>query len=274
MIYRKETIPFFQFEILSRDRSIQHFVTTRVGPAHHPPKQAFNLSVGNGQGAKREHGKKNRKALTKALRTPWMHITTVNQVHGNHIKLMSQSHGNRLIRDRIAHDDVEGSDVSDAMVTDQPGNCIMVLTADCVPILLYDPIEKVVGAVHAGWKGTLLNIAGRVVEVFVDTFQSKPKNILAGIGPSIGPCCFEVGPEVTQQFSQIHGGSHIIPAKNGCKEKIDLWRANARQLMKSGVRESHIEHANLCTCHHTDTFFSYRCGADKAGRFGTGIFLV
>jgi YfiH family protein len=265
MIYRNKTVPFFQFKILSRDGKVEHFVSTRIGPS---PQRSFNLSLQKGLNKKR--GNENRQALSNSLTVPWTHITTVKQVHGNQIKVMSQSHGKQAGH----RSELDEHEEADALVTDRQGLCIMILTADCVPILLYDPTQKVVGAVHAGWKGTLLNIAGKAVEVFADHFHSKPEDIMAGIGPSIGPCCFEVGPEVCQQFSKSHGSAHIIPGTNGGKEKIDLWGANATQLMDAGVLESHIEHANLCTCHHTDTFFSYRCGADKTGRFGSGIFLV
>ncbi|HET6454111.1 MAG TPA: peptidoglycan editing factor PgeF [Armatimonadota bacterium] len=153
-------------------------------------------------------------------------------------------------------------DATDAMITNIPGICLMVLLADCTPILLYDPMQRAVAAAHAGWKGTAKQIGRKVVEAMRDSYGCRPEDIIAGIGPSIGPCCYEVGPEVISQFDAdlVHDRNHL-----------DLWEGNRRQLTEAGVRS--IEVAGICTkCNH-DRFFSER-HTPGTGRFGAGIMLV
>jgi YfiH family protein len=161
------------------------------------------------------------------------------------------------------------------MVTNVPGICLMVLSADCVPILMWDHAKKVIGVVHAGWKGTLHLIARKTVKVFQKDFGSSPHDIRAGIGPSIGPCCFEVGSEVISQVKDRlgTGKKHIankLADKKGC---FDLWSANQEQLVQAGIPENNIEVARTCTCDHADVFFSHRCEGGRTGRFGAGILI-
>jgi hypothetical protein len=259
MIYRQENLPFYQFEILSRVEGIGHIVTTRSGGVSPPPRDSLNLSFGNGD--KKAHIQKNLEVLSRAIGIASNHIITANQVHGSRVKVVS-------------HLDNDGPDDSDALITAATGICVMVLTADCVPILLCDPARRVVGAVHAGWKGTLEGIAQKAVDVFVQNFGAQPQDMMAGIGPSIGPCCFEVGPEVEARFIETWGTWDLRRGKKEGKNHIDLWNANARQLIHAGIPESQIEIANLCTCHNVDTFFSYRSEGATTGRFGTGIYLI
>ncbi|MDY6955082.1 MAG: peptidoglycan editing factor PgeF, partial [Thermodesulfobacteriota bacterium] len=164
---------------------------------------------------------------------------------------------------------------TDAMVTGLPEICLMVFLADCVPLLIYDPTKRVVGVAHAGWKGTLQSIAEKTVHVFRRDFGSSPQDMVAAIGPSIGPCCYEVGQPVISQIEQLW------KTKDGCVEKersqskrhLDLWEANRRQLVGAGIPNRNIEIARICTNHHPDLFFSYRHEKGKTGRFGAGIFL-
>lgn len=239
-----------------------HFVSTRQGGASLPPQNTLNLSFRNHD--KKEHVTLNRHVLANAVGISDQNIITANQVHGTEVAIVSQSG---------SLPGGENATGSDALVTGTPGICLMILTADCVPVLLYDPEAGVVGAVHAGWKGTLGAIVQKTVQVLEQTFASKPRNMYAGIGPSIGPCCFEVGPEVLHQFEAVLGPKDLLYGNGESRGHIDLWTANARQLIQAGVPEAHIEQSSLCTCHHVDTFFSHRCEGGKTGRFGTGIFL-
>ena len=133
----------------------------------------------------------------------------------------------------------------------------------------------VIGVVHAGWKGTLRLIARKTVKVFQEGFGSSPHDIRAGIGPSIGPCCFEVGPEVISQVEDRLGTSKEYIGNKLADEKgyFDLWSANLRQLVRAGIPEKNIEVARVCTCDHADVFFSHRCEGGKTGRFGAGILI-
>ena len=151
----------------------------------------------------------------------------------------------------------------------------MILIADCVPIMFYDPIKKAIGVAHAGWRGTVKQIVKKSVEKMVDEYNCNPKDIIAGIGPSIGPCCYEVGPEVITEFEKtlVEMDGIIKDIKDDDKGHLNLWQANKIQLHQAGVRENNIEIADLCTHCHPDLFYSYRHQGKKSGRFAAGIML-
>jgi polyphenol oxidase len=147
----------------------------------------------------------------------------------------------------------------DALISSNPGDRIGIRTADCVPILLADEQRRVVAAVHAGWRGTVAEIARKTVERMKAEFGSSPDHLLAAIGPSIGKCCFEVGPEVAEQFG-VAGRTHI-----------DLVEANFRQLRAAGVPSDHVDVAGLCTVCDPVRFHSFRRDKQQSGRMVTII---
>jgi YfiH family protein len=256
------------FSNLLRYEGIAHFVTTRRGGASRPPFHSLNLSfnVGDDQ----ETVLNNRRILAQALGIPLSSLTTARQIHDSHVKIVSEG-----ARGKGSTNDQGVMDSADAMVTNVPGVCLMVLSADCVPLLMFDPAKAVIGVVHAGWKGTLRLIARNTVEVFQEQFGSAPRDIHAAIGPSIGPCCFEVGPEVISQVKDCLETSQACIGKKHGDERgyFDLWTANLRQLVQAGIPEKNIEVARVCTYDHGDVFFSHRREGGKTGRFGAGILI-
>jgi len=142
----------------------------------------------------------------------------------------------------------------DALLEDTPGSVVAVQTADCLPILLVDERHRAVAAVHAGWRGTVAGIAQRAVEAMGAQFGSLAEDLDAAIGPGIGACCYEVGPEVAAQFG-LQGRAHV-----------DLAAANRRQLMDAGVTPERIYASNLCTMCRGEEFHSFRRDQEAAGR--------
>jgi YfiH family protein len=256
------------FENLLGHEGVDHFVTTRRGGSSRPPYRSLNLSFNVGDDPERVLS--NRMTLAQALGIALGNLTTARQIHDAHVKIVSEE-----LRGKGSTDYQGAIDGTDAMVTNVPGICLMVLSADCVPILMWDPAKKVIGVVHAGWKGTLHLIARKTVKVFQKDFGSSPHDIRAGIGPSIGPCCFEVGSEVISQVRDRLGGGkkHIVQNLADKKGYFDLWRANQKQLVQAGVPGKNIELARTCTCDHADVFFSHRCEGGRTGRFGAGILI-
>lgn len=173
-------------------------------------------------------------------------ITTAKQVHSN-IVLPAEGESWR-----------EG----DALISNQPGIIVGVRTADCVPILLADPCHRAVASIHAGWRGTAANIVGEAVAALTANWQTRPGDLHAAIGPSIGACCYEVGPEVARQF-----GTHSTG-----KSHIDLPGENEKQLLALGVRN--IWKAGECTFCAAGRFFSFRREKEGAGRMISFIGLV
>jgi purine-nucleoside/S-methyl-5'-thioadenosine phosphorylase / adenosine deaminase len=149
----------------------------------------------------------------------------------------------------------------DALLENSPGSVVAVKTADCIPILLADPGRRAVAAVHAGWRGTAAGIAGRAVDAMRDRFGTAADDIEAAIGPGIGECCYEVGPEVAARFGG-QGRAHL-----------DLPGINRRQLVEAGVTPQHIYASNLCTMCRPGEFHSFRRDKDAAGRLYSFIGL-
>ena len=256
------------FENLSAYKSIGHFVSTRVGGDSSPPCATLNLSFNVGDAP--ENVRRNRERLVEAMGIPLNSLTTAKQIHDDCVKVVSAE-----LRGKGSVDYDEAINGTDAMVTNVPNTCLMVLLADCVPLLLYDPSKEVIGVVHAGWKGTLRFIAQATIRTLQGHFGCSTRDILIGIGPSVGPCCYQVGEEVVSQVEQVFGTSqHIVRNRSADgKGYLDLWEANLRQILDAGIPEKNIEIAGTCTCHHPDVFFSYRYERGKTGRFGAGIFI-
>ena len=269
MIQRKiGSLPIWFFENLLTYKTIGHFVSTRLSGHSDPPYDSLNLSFNVGDDP--DKVLKNRKVLARALGIALSSLTTAKQIHDGHIKVVSEA-----LRGRGCANYEGAINETDAMVTNAENTCLMILVADCVPILFYDPSKRVIGAAHAGWRGTLRFVAHSTVKVLREDFGCSPEDIVVGIGPSIGPCCYQVGQDVVSQGQHVFGpGQDYIRRKstNG-RGYFDLWTANLKQLVQAGIPEKNIELAKTCTRHHPELFFSHRHEKGKTGRFGAGIVI-
>jgi YfiH family protein len=143
-----------------------------------------------------------------------------------------------------------------------------------VPLLFYDPRRPAVGVAHAGWRGTVAGMAEATVRAFVENFGTQPSDLRVVIGPSIGPCCYEIGPEVIAAVQErLPTAPALLSRRDGKAAYFDLWKANRDLLVQAGVLDDHIEVSGLCTAHHADTFFSHRATGGATGRFAAVIGL-
>ena len=176
-------------------------------------------------------------------------VVTAKQVHRDQVLVVDGSVQDQEIL--VAEDD--------ALVTGQEGFFVGVYTADCLPILLADPWKKVVAAIHAGWRGSLLGVVGKTVWEMIRKFGCHPKDLLAALGPGIGSCCFEVGNMVLEPLSDLYPeGGEVVRLKENGKGMLDLLELNRLQLLGVGLREENIYAVGLCTYCHPDLFTSYR----------------
>ena len=164
---------------------------------------------------------------------------------------------------------------ADALVTRTPGVALAVVTADCVPVLLADPVSGAVGAVHAGWRGTAADVAGAAVRAMTREYGVEPSRIVAAIGPSIGACCYDVGEELRPAFASAGHPDRDLDAwfsrdADG-RSRLDLWRANTDLLVGAGVSRASVHVAGLCTKTHLTWFESYRAEGAAAGRMAAII---
>jgi YfiH family protein len=265
---RHGLLTILHFENLLPFKEIGHFVSTRTGGFSEFPYHSLNLGLHVGDDP--DNVMKNRRRLAEALEIPLDQFTLARQIHSGNVRIISDE-----LRGSGSTDHENAVEDTDAMVTDTPEICLIVLVADCVPMLFFDPSMRAVGVAHAGWRGTLQSAASNTVTAMKEAFGSSPANIKVGIGPSIGPCCYRVGPEVISMVeSMLHGKSEYIlnESKDG-KGYLDLWKANLEGLLRAGIERENIEIAMRCTCHEPDLFFSYRRQKADTGRFAAGIML-
>ena len=265
----RDLLTVLSFESLLKHKTITHFVSTRRGGCSNPPFDSLNLGLHVGDNPDLVFG--NRERLAHAVGMPLSRFTFAKQIHSSNVTVITGGQ-----RGKGAFNQNEAIDATDAMVTDLPGICLVILIADCVPLLLFDPFRNVIGVAHAGWKGTLRSIALHTVRAMEKGFGCSPHNIIVGIGPSIGPCCYEVGPEVIAQVKAAFSPyrEYVTHESGDGKGRLDLRKANRDQLVRTGIKRENIETANQCTCHNADIFFSYRQQHGETGRFGAGICIL
>ena len=262
-----KSIPYAQFEILKPfEGKITHFVTTRNESL--PPSTQNFFTIGLNGIVDNDIVLRNRRLLAEQMGFKSDSYVFASQIHSNKVAVVKNEDRGKGAFERSSY----LCDI-DAMITNIKGVCIVTQAADCVPILFYDPAKSVIGAAHAGWKGTVYKIPLEVVRAMSSEFGSNPKDILVGVGPSIGSCCYEVGNEVVELVKEAFGNIRELILNNNkfSKPVFDLWEANKQSLLECGIGEKNIEIASLCTKCHNRFFFSARAG-DK-GRFGAGIMM-
>jgi YfiH family protein len=204
-------------------------------------------------------------ALASSDAAGWQQLAEAVGVETRRVVRLKQVHGCRVaVIDReLAANEFE----ADAVATRARDVLLTVRVADCVPVLIADPTTGAVAAVHAGWRGTRAGIVSRAVERLVEVYGSVPARLRVAIGPSIGPCCYEVGGEVRDAFRASGWGDDVLAGWfAGPADHLDLWRANREQLAAAGVADSSIALSSLCTACHAGWLESYRRDAEAAGR--------
>ena len=237
--------------------SISHGFLTRLGGVSKGGFSSLNFDIRDGDDI--GNVEQNKAIAGRVFCFEPMGLLTVNQVHRNDILAIEKPAKNLSALSKTD---------ADAIITNQGGLAIGVLTADCVPILLADPVKKVIGIVHAGWRGTVKGVVQKAIDAMVKQFGPDKQTILAAIGPSIGPCCYKVDETVIKEFG-VHspelGGNKFIK-KGKDSWALDLKKANFVQMLDIGLLEKNISVENLCTSCRNDIFFSYRADGRITGR--------
>jgi YfiH family protein len=246
---------FFQFPNLARYPEIRHGVFTRNGGHSDGPYRSLNtsLSVGDDPAKVQE----NRRKISRCLDSS--QLVFIRQDHGKRTILYSRK------EDAESAGHPADPPVGDAVVTDLKGKFLVVQVADCQSLLLYDPCRKVVANVHSGWRGSVDNVVGHTVKTMERKMGCRSRDMIAGIGPSLGPCCAEFinyKREIPPKFWKYKDLSH----------HFDFWSLSIAQLVETGVLRKNIHLSKICTKCNTAQFFSYR-GEGKTGRFAAVIGL-
>ena len=238
------------------DGVIQGF-STRRGPGANAGE--FNMSFTTASAT--DHVVENRRAFFRALGIPLERTVFMQQSHGINVAVITKADAGRG-----ACSPQSAIPNTDAMITRDRDVFLAALGADCALVPLCDPVAGVAGIAHAGWRGTVLGVVENAVRRMCSEMGCDPAHIVAGIGPTIGPCCYEVGPDVLQAAAKGCGAEAVV--QRGGKSYFDLRRANIQQLLAAGVRKENIEAADVCTaCERERFFFSYRRDGRTGGRF-------
>jgi len=245
----------YTFKNLSKEKNCIHLVTQKESTQPY----LFSLALHTNENPSEII--KNRDFFSKKF--PNMHFIVANQTHSANIEIITKQDTQGWISLESAIEEC------DALITNQKNIMLTILTADCVPILLFDKKQNVIAVVHAGWKGTEKRIVYKTIDKMKEIFDSNPKDILASIAPSIGKCCYEVDWNVAKHFKNIENAYE----NRGEKKMLDLPYINKLQLLQAGLDEHHIELSNICTACEVEKYFSYRKEKGCSGRFMSMISL-
>lgn len=253
-VQNKELV-YYQFALFDDLPGFAHGVFTRLGGVSPTPFDSLNVGLTVGDDVRNVQA--NREQIAETLAASDSDARTTWQVHGSDVVV------------------VRGRDPqpwpppqADAIVTVNTETPLTMRFADCVPLVYVDPVKRAFGLAHAGWRGTLGGVGAAMVQTMRAAFDSQPHNIRVGIGPSIGPCCYEIGEDVDARFRAAFGpqADSFIHRRSHAKPHLDLWSANEYVLRQAGVEQ--IETAKMCTATSTDEFYSHRAEGGNTGRFG------
>jgi hypothetical protein len=243
---------YCQFEHLAECRGVRHAIFLRTSGCSRPPFDRLNVSLSVGDEVQRVQ--QNRRQVASAMGAA--ELVFMRQVHGRSV---------RVIDDRPVAEPAAPLE-ADALVTDRRGKFLAVQVADCQPVLMYDPVQRVVANVHCGWRGSVTGVLGRTLDVLKAGFGCAARNLLAGIGPSLGPCCAEF-------VNYRHEIPRALWGYRRDTVHFDFWAMSRDQLSAAGVPEDQIEISRLCTRCNPGRFFSYRA-EKRTGRFPAVIGLI
>ena len=240
---------------------VPHAFTTRLGGVSQGILSSLNLGMNRGDDP--ENVRKNYRILTGALEIPVENLVLTRQTHSDIVRVVTKADANGL--------DHRDYPECDALVTNDPGTALMVFTADCTPILFYDPVTGAVGAAHAGWRGTAAGIGEKTVKAMEKEFGCKAEDIRCAIGPNIAQCCFETDADVPDAMIEALGDdAKPFISQKGEKYYVNLKEINAIFLRRAGVR--HIDISSACTACRPDLYWSHRVTKGERGSQGAIIY--
>lgn len=262
---RQNEVAFLRFPAFSQLGFVKDAFSTRLGGVSEGEYTSMNLAFGRGDDP--EHVRENYRRFSRAVGFDENRLVSSAQDHHTRIRRVGKAQAGVGI---FKPQDAPGID---GLITDEPGVTLVTHYADCVPLYFVDPINRVIGLGHAGWRGTVAEMAQHMVEAMQQAFGSAPKDLVAAIGPSIGPCCYEVDTPVIEKVKALSyvPVEQVLHPVSEEKAMLNLWELNRQIMIKAGIRPDHITVAEVCTCCHHDLLFSHR--ATKGRRGGLCAFM-
>jgi polyphenol oxidase len=254
------------YKLLDQFTEIAHFCTSRQGGVSVGNYASFNLGPYTGDNMLDVTA--NLQRLNALIGIESLKIAIPYQTHGIELREIDKSYFQLSNKEKESY--LNGVD---GVFTQLTQVCVAVTTADCVPLLFFDPIKKVIAAVHAGWRGTCAGITKKMILTLIEYYGSNPLDIRVAIGPSISSKVYEVGKEVVTQFSDAGFQINEIVAQRNNRFYLDLWKANSSLLNSLGITDEHIEVSGICTYTEHENYFSARRLGIKSGRLLSGIVM-
>lgn len=259
-VHEKDGVVYITFPLLESQEWMFHGFSTRLGGVSQGEVGSMNLSFG--RESSREPVEENHRRLAAAIGYRTEQLVFSWQTHTTNIKVVTEEHkGMGFSRERDYRD-------IDGLVTNVPGVVLVTFYADCVPLLLADPVHRAIGSTHSGWRGTVANMGKAVLDAMQREYGTDPGDVLAVIGPSICQDCYEVSEDVAKQFKiayprRLH--SSLFYEKPNGKYQLNLWEACRQNFLQAGVPESQISLPDICTCCNPGLLYSHRASRGKRG---------
>lgn len=263
----KNDVVFHTADAFTAAGGVAHGFATRWGGVSAAPYDTLNLGITRPD--QREAVRENYRRFCAAIGADADSLVMTHQVHEDTIRTATRAD---VLPDLLDPIDYR----VDGLITNEPGLCLTIYYADCLPVLLYDPVKKAIAAVHSGWRGTSLGIAPQAASKMTALYGSDPKDILAAIGPGIGPCCFETHDDVPTAMEEKLGEGILPfcrPLENG-KFSVDLKAIVRWQLLQAGLSDDHVDILPLCTACHPELYWSHRKMGDQRGNHAAMLQLL
>lgn len=263
-------VEYLTFPILDNIPCVSHLFTTRIGGVSEGIYSSLNVSFTRGD--KEEAVMENFRRIADVFKVPLKSFVCSDQTHTTNIRIITKEDMGKGLTKERDYLDIDG------LITNESGIVLSTFYADCVPLYFVDPVKKVIGLSHSGWKGTVGKIGLKTVEKMKEAFGSRPEDIVCAVGPSICKDCYEVSEDVVLEMKKAFANNEQImrqiayPKENG-KYLLDLWKANEFILQEAGIKKEHIQITDVCTCHNPDYLFSHRASMGKRGNLGAFLML-
>lgn len=260
--------PYLEYPLLADSGIVRHGFSTRLGGVSEGYYSSLNLSFtrGDDPAAVRE----NFRRIGKAMGVRCEDMVFSQQTHTTNVRAVTEADRGAGMMRPLEYQNVDG------LVTDVPGICLVTFYADCVPLFFVDPVKKVIGLSHSGWRGTVGKIGKVTVDLMKQQYGCDPADILAAVGPSICQDCYEVSEEVIEKFRESFGQIYweeLFYKKENGKYQLSLWKANELIFAETGILPEHMAITNLCTHCNSDMLYSHRTTGDKRGNLAAFLAL-
>ena len=270
MSFTKQTVNgvvFHTADAFSAAGGVAHGFASRLGGVSRGDFASLNLGISRDDS--RANVRENYARFCAAVGTDRNSLVMTHQVHSDDVRTAARSDVLADLLDPIPYE-------TDGLVTDEPCLCLTIYYADCIPVLLYDPKRRAIGAVHSGWRGTSLCIVPKAIGKMARLYGTDPADVLAAVGPGIGPCCFETHDDVpAAMIGQLGSEAEPFCRPNGRgKFNVDLKGILRREMIRAGVLPDHIETLELCTGCHPELYWSHRKLGDRRGNQAAMIQLL